>query len=103
MITKYNNQVADAVLTRYITRLVNQVWKLIPMRENNEDWQEQLRNVIVEVAGIQNLLSINTLILLAKLEGLLAMGEGMPFHVYRKTVFRVISLLGGLSNGEQLR
>lgn len=35
-----------------ITRLTNQLWKLIPMREHGEDWGKQLDTVILEIAGL---------------------------------------------------
>lgn len=78
-----------------INRLTNQLWKLIPMRENEENWKSQLDTVIVELAGLQEL-SMNQmdekfLILLSKLEGLKLMD--ISFSVYRKTVFECISLL----------
>ena len=78
-----------------INRLTNQLWKLIPMRENKENWKSQLDTVIVELAGLQEL-SMNQmdekfLILLSKLEGLKLMD--ISFQVYRKTVFECISLL----------
>jgi hypothetical protein len=31
------------------------MWKLIPMRENNENWQKQLDTVILEVAGLSEI------------------------------------------------
>ena len=77
-----------------VNRLTNQMWKLIPMRENNENWLGQLDSLIVELAGL-NELSDNTdekfLILLSKLRGLQV--EETIFQVYRKTVFECISLL----------
>ena len=77
-----------------VNRLTNQMWKLIPMRENNENWLGQLDSLIVELAGL-NELSDNTdekfLILLSKLRGLQV--EGTIFQVSRKTVFECISLL----------
>lgn len=78
-----------------INRLTNQLWKLIPMRENEENWKSQLDTVVVELAGLQEL-SMNQmnekfLILLSKLEGLKLMD--ISFSVYRKTVFECISLL----------
>ena len=45
-----------------IKRLTNQLWKLIPMRENNEDWRKQLDTVLIEIAGL-NELFINPLFL----------------------------------------
>ena len=86
--------IPDAVLTSDINRLTNQLWKLIPMRENEEDWLNHLNYLIVELAGLNELCS-NTdekfLILLSKLKGLLI--EDTAFQVYRKTVFECISLL----------
>ena len=86
--------IPDAVLTADINRLTNQMWKLIPMRENKENWLAQLESLIVEVAGL-NALANNTeekfLILLSKLKGLEV--EDTTFQVYRKTVFECISLL----------
>ena len=38
-----------------IIRLINQMWKLIPMRENNELWDKQLDTVLLEVAGLGKL------------------------------------------------
>ena len=86
--------IPDAILTADINRLTNQMWKLIPMRENKENWLAQLESLIVEVAGL-NALANNTeekfLILLSKLKGLEV--EDTTFQVYRKTVFECISLL----------
>ena len=86
--------IPDAVLTSDINRLTNQLWKLIPMRENEEDWLNHLNYLIVELAGLNELCSNadeKFLILLSKLKGLQI--EDTTFHVYRKTVFECISLL----------
>lgn len=86
--------IPSSVVTSDINRLTNQLWKLIPMRENQEDWLSHLDNLVVELAGL-NELSSNTdenfLILLSKLKGLRV--EDTVFQVYRKTVFECISLL----------
>lgn len=83
-----------SVVTSDINRLTNQMWKLIPMRENQENWSAQLDSLIVELAGLLHL-SSNTdeksLVLLSKLKGLGI--EDTNFQVYRKTVFECISLL----------
>lgn len=75
-------------------RLTNQLWKLIPMRENNEDWQKQLDTIIIEIAGLSEIVSPQFLCLLSKLEGLKTID--CDFGLYRKTVFESISLLQGL-------
>ena len=83
-----------ATVSSDINRLTNQLWKLIPMRENKENWLGHLDSLIIELAGL-NELSSNAdekfLILLSKLKGLQV--EDTNFQLYRKTVFESISLL----------
>lgn len=99
--TKYNFDFPKESLCKNVTRLTNQLWKLIPMKENNEDFKKQLNTVILEVAGLNNIFIESPLFLqlLTKLEGLLAQAEVIPFHDYRKAVFESINLLQEIKNG----
>lgn len=74
-------------------RLTNQLWKLIPMRENEEDWLKQLNSVLLELRGIAEISIIDATLfqLISKLEGLRI--TETDFSLYRKTVFESISLL----------
>ena len=65
------------------------------MRENEENWKNQLDTVILEIVWLNEILKNNVdfLILLTKLEGL--KDENTVFDFYRKTVFESISLLRG--------
>ena len=77
-----------------INRLTNQLWKLIPMRENSENWLSHLDSLIIELSGLKEFFQDSDekfLILLSKLKGL--QNEDTAFQVYRKTVFECISLL----------
>ena len=38
---KYEIEFTDEQIKSNVQRLTNQLWKLIPMREHNEDWQKQ--------------------------------------------------------------
>ena len=84
----------DSVVQTNLNRLTNQMWKLIPMRENEENWLIQLDTILLELSGL-NSLSTNTdeklLVLLSKLKGLKE--YEVEFLTYRKTVFECISLL----------
>lgn len=93
MITKYNIDIPAAAFAADINRLTNQLWKLIPMRENDENWQNQIDTVLIELVGLNEILEIdeNFLILISKLEGLKY--REVDFYIYRKTVFETISLL----------
>lgn len=87
----------DSLIQRDLRRLVNQIWKLLPMRENNEDWQKQLGTVLNELYGLQLMFDdrLDFLILISKLEGLRKTEE---FMTYRVVVFSAISLLTELAN-----
>ena len=92
-LNEYQAMAYAAVIAKDVDRLTSQVWKLIPMRENGEDWVKQLNTVIIEISGLHEIFVFNPLFLqlLAKLEG---MGKENPtFSFYRKTVFECISLL----------
>ena len=95
-LTKYNFEMPKEVIVKNITRLTNQIWKLIPMRENNEDWQKQLDTVIIQIIGMYTIFLYDPkfLELLSKLEGLDQIE--ISFETYRKTVFECINLIQGL-------
>ena len=99
METKYNFSFTSDTFNVDMRRLINQVWKLIPMKENEEDWQLHLNTILEEIAGLHELFAsqINYLIILSKLEGL-KHPVCEDFMLYRKTVFRCIDLLGKLTH-----
>ena len=98
LLNKYEIDIREEDVKRNIQRLTNQLWKLIPMRENNEDWVRQLDTVIIEIAGLNEIfMNLQFLQLLSKLEGLKIQETG--FELYRKTVFECISLLQDLKHG----
>jgi hypothetical protein len=94
MINKYNFEFDKKVIKADTHRLVNQLWKLIPMRENNEPWDTHLSVMIEEISGLNEIYQnqIDFLVLLSKLEGLKS-EVCNDFMIYRKTVFRCIDLL----------
>ncbi len=101
MITKYMFEFSKEDIDVNVRRLTNQLWKLIPMREHNEDWPKQLDTVIIEIAGLNEIfVHPQFLQLLCKLEGLKV--QETNFELYRKTVFECISLLQELNRGVRL-
>ena len=93
METKYKFDFSIEEINNEIIRLTNQLWKLIPMYENSENWQNQLNTVIIDIAGKDEIFLHNShfLQLLSKLEGLRV--TEIDFSIYRKTVFECINLL----------
>lgn len=98
MITTYGGNFQEELIRVDLRRLINQTWKLLPMKENNEDWQKQLDTVLNELYGLHELFGgqLNFLVLLSKLEGLPQIDN---FMSYRVIVFGAISLLTELMNG----
>ena len=94
MNSKYDYNFNNSTVKKDITRLINQLWKLIPMKENDENWKMHLNVVIEELIGLNIIFNnqLDLLILLSKLEGLTS-EICEDFMIYRKTVFRCIDLL----------
>ena len=55
LITKYGFEFRARDIEVNVRRLTNQMWKLIPMREHEEDWPKQLDTVIIEIAGLNEI------------------------------------------------
>lgn len=89
---KYNIEFCEEDIRANVQRLTNQLWKLIPMREHDENWQKQLETVLIEVVGLNELFTSPIILqLLSKLEGLNI--RETTFDIYRKTIFECISLV----------
>ena len=96
--TKYNFNFEIEDIEVNVRRLTNQLWKLIPMRDHNEDRLKQLNTVSIEIAGLNEIFSgPQFLQMLCILEGLKT--QDTTFELYRKTVFECISLLQELNHG----
>lgn len=93
MVDKYSLNFSQETISRNIIRLTNQIWKLIPMREHEEDWEKQLNTVIIEIAGLGEIFSQEPqfLQILSKMEGLQKVD--CDFNLFRKTVFEIINLI----------
>lgn len=76
-------------------RMTNQIWKLIPLWEENADWQKQLDGIIIEIAGLNEIFKehVNFLTLLSKLEGMRIIKH---FEPYRRNVFESITMFNSL-------
>lgn len=99
---KYNIDFPLKTREQDLRRLINQLWKLIPMRENKENWIEHLDIVIEEISGLVEIYRSKPegLALLSKLEGLTSEVCDDNFMLYRKTVFKCIDLLAQVLKDE---
>ena len=96
LLNKFDIDIPEEDVNKNVGRLTNQLWKLIPMREHEEDWQKQLDTVILEIAGLNEIFMGSAFLqTLSKLEALRI--KETNFELYRKTIFECISLIQGLN------
>jgi hypothetical protein len=95
MITlKYGKEVSAEDWKKYVRKVKNDVFKLLPLREENLDWDKHLTTILIELSGLCSLSDeVKMLTVLSKLEGLKDLEE---FMLYRKTIFEILSTLDGL-------
>lgn len=86
------------VVAEKLHRLTGQVFRLLPAREEGEDWIKPLETIIIELAGLFNLIDdLQTgLTVISKLEGLRQQGTDVEFPLYRRTIFECCTLLSTL-------
>lgn len=99
MIIKYNTLIRDEAIQNNLKKLTNQIYKLLPNREENIDWEKPLETIIVELAGMDILLIDQHEILfplLCKLEGLFTLTKEDDFLLFRRTIFECLSLMNSL-------
>ncbi len=84
-----------------IKRIINQLYKILPMREEGKDWEKPLETLIEQLCGMKRLiLNQDSLFftIICKMEGLFDLtddNEDMP--LYRRTIFECLSLLNSLN------
>lgn len=103
MLVKYNINFSQDIVKEDIKRIINQVYKLLPMREEGSEWKKPLQTIIQQLAGMKRLFldqryELSFLILLSKLEGMFELISEQDFSTYRRTIFECLSLLGEIKS-----
>ena len=96
---KYDSEIDTVSIKTNLKRLTNQIYKLLPNREEGIEWQAPLKTIIEEFAGMDRLLIDQHDILfplLCKLEGLFTLTEENDFFEYRRTIFEALGLVSSL-------
>ena len=99
MIIKYDANIDNNAIAINLKRITNQVYKLLPNREEGIEWETPLTTIMEELAGMDRLLIDQHEILfslLSKLEGLFTLTQEKDFFLYRRTIFECLSLLSNL-------
>lgn len=64
MILKYNVEINNNIIDNHLKKIINQVYKLLPIREEGIDWKKPLETLVEELVGMNffiNWLSRNIL------------------------------------------
>lgn len=95
MILKYDIEIETTDIVAYLARLTNQIYKLLPSREEGLNWQKSLNILLIEIKGFNSLLSNHSIVLalISKLEGLSLLTDEDDFMVFRSIVFDCLGLL----------
>lgn len=104
MITKYSTLIENEAIVVNLKRITNQVYKLLPSREEGADWEKPLSTLIEEIAGMDRVLIGQHEILfplLCKLEGLFILTKEDDFFLFRRTIFECLSLINDLTKACQ--
>ena len=99
MILKYDIDIDKKTIDINLKRIINQIYKLLPSREEGEDWEKPLETIIEELTGMSRLFDCCQsvfLTLLCKLEGLYQCTQQDNFYIYRRTLFVFFFLLWGV-------
>lgn len=93
---KYNLEVSNETLNKSLKRIINLIYKLLPMREEGNDWEKPLETIIEELVGMNRLvidLQPDLFPVICKLEGLFSLQDKQEMALYRRTIFECLSLL----------
>lgn len=100
MTIKYNIDIDNKIIARRFQNLINQVYKLLPIREEGSDWTKPLQTFLEELVGMQRLLDCGKseiyFSLLSKMEGMYSLVKEQDFQCYRRTIFECLNLMNAL-------
>lgn len=100
MVFKYDLNFDKEAIKTNIERLTNQIFKLLPSREEGEDWVTPLQNLILEITGMKALWidQVKLFSLLCRLEALLSLTEEDDFLAFRKLVFESLRIINEIKS-----
>lgn len=95
---KYDINIDRANVDCRIKKIINQIYKLLPVREEGLDWEKPLETIFEELKGMGSILERDDEFfgLLCKLEGLFYLTEEQHFSLYRRTIFECLSILNSI-------
>lgn len=91
---EYDYNINDKSLILYLNTTKNNIFKLLPLREENKDWEKYLTSILsLELKGCDFLFnSINFLPLITKLCSL----YNTDYSTFRKGIFEALNILDNI-------
>lgn len=102
MVLSTGANINNGAIVENLKKLINQIYKLLPNREEGIDWQTPLATIIEEISGMDKILmQYHTILfsLLCKLNGLYDLTTEDNFFIYRRTIFECLNLLSSVKEG----
>ena len=95
MVIKYNLDIPIEDVQLNLKKIINQTYKLLPVREEGNDWIKPLETIMEELCGMERLFDRYKLFfpIICKMEGLFTLTQDSDFNLYRRTIFECLSLL----------
>ena len=102
MILKYDINIPNSTISNRLRNLINQIYKLLPSREEGMDWEKPLETILEEIVGMYRLMNCGYsdcyFPLLNKLEGLFSLTKEEDFACFRRIIFECLGLMNNLQN-----
>lgn len=105
MIIKYSIQIEKSIVQNALKKIINQTYKLLPMRQENKNWVKPLQTILQELSGMKRLQVGQQdlfFLILCKMEGLFSLKRQEDMELYRRTIFECLSLLNNLKQNVEL-
>ena len=99
MILKYDIDIDNTAIKNTLKKLTNQLYKLLPSREEGLDWEKPLTTLIEEMAGMERLIQEyqeDLFLIYCKMEGLFILTKEEDFMLYRRTIFECLGLINNI-------
>lgn len=97
MLLKYNIDIEEEAIKVNLHRLTNQIYKLLPIREEGGNWRRPLETILEELSGMDRLFldqQSDVYKLACKLEGLFTLDTDDDFMIYRGVIFECLGIIG---------
>lgn len=98
---KHDIVIEEQCIDKRLKKLINQVYRLLPTREEGGDWEKPLETILEEFGGMSRLFStqVNFFSLVSKLEGLYKYTREEDFINFRRVIFECLSLINEIKEG----